>query len=68
MIFVVKSSVFFQAENKLVLRYFSPLSGKMTTTTPYSISSTTFNAATMAAPQLIPTNIPSSKTILRAIS
>lgn len=49
--------------NKSVLKYFSPLSGKITTILPFSIFLAISKAAYIAAPELEPTNIPSFLTI-----
>jgi len=53
------SGIYYFTLNKLVVKYFSPLSGKMTTITPDIISLATSIAAYIAAPLLIPTKIPS---------
>lgn len=54
--------------NRVVLRYFSPLSGRMVTMTPDSICLAISTAAYIAAPLLMPTKIPSCLTIWRVIS
>ncbi len=64
----LRSLVRAQMENRLVLRYFSPLSAKMVTMVPESILLAISAAAYMAAPLLIPTKIPSCLTIWRVIS
>jgi len=54
--------------NNFVDRYFSPLSGKITTIVPESILLAVSIAAYIAAPLLMPTKIPSCFTICLAIS
>src|SRR6056297_1041280 len=63
----VSTDHYSQSENILVLKYFSPLSGKMQTTVPDSRFLMTSMAAIIAAPLLMPTNMPSSVMILLAI-
>ena len=66
--FPLRTQVERQAENRLVLRYFSPLSAKMVTMVPESILLAISAAAYMAAPLLIPTKMPSFLTICLVIS
>jgi len=59
--------LFFRLTKSEVLRYRSPPSGRITTIRPRGISPAMRSAAAMAAPELIPTKIPSCRASSRAV-